>query len=160
MSIDSSIFKAYDIRGVYPEQINKEIAYQVGYALAVKMKPHSIAVGRDMRVSSDELFEGLAAGITDMGLDCMDLGPTSTDGLYFAVGKYGYDGGVMITASHNPAQYNGLKICKKNAEPLSGQDGLNQILKLIEEENLPAERSKAQNEIKRFPRRMAPCYVL
>ncbi|MDF1545560.1 MAG: phosphomannomutase/phosphoglucomutase [bacterium] len=138
MNIDPSIFKAYDIRGVYPEQISKEVAYQVGYALAVKMKPHSIAVGRDMRVSSDELFEGLAAGINDMGVDVIDLGLTSTDGLYFAVGKYGYDGGVMITASHNPAQYNGLKICKKNAEPLSGHDGLNQILKLIESGSLPA----------------------
>ncbi len=138
MNIDPSIFKAYDIRGVYPRQINKEIAYQIGYALAVRMKPHSIAVGRDMRISSDELFEGLTAGINDMGVDVIDLGLISTDGLYFAVGKHGYDGGVMITASHNPAQYNGLKICKKNAEPLSGQDGLNQILKLIQEDNLPA----------------------
>ena len=138
MNIDPTIFKAYDIRGVYPEQINKEIAYKIGYALAHKMKPHSIAIGRDMRVSSDELFEGLAAGINDMGVDVVDLGLISTDGLYFAVGRHGYDGGVMITASHNPAQYNGLKICKKNAEPLSGQDGLNQLLKLIQEDKLPS----------------------
>jgi len=136
MNIDSSIFKAYDIRGTYPNQINGEIAYKIGYALAGYLKPRQIAVGRDMRLSSDELFDSLAKGINDYGVDVIDLGLISTDGLYFAVGKFGYDGGVMITASHNPKQYNGFKICRKQALPLSGQEGLNNILQAIQENNL------------------------
>ncbi len=132
MAIDPSIFKAYDVRGTFPEQVNSDIAYQIGAALVQYLKPNSIAVGRDMRVSSDELADGLIKGINDSGVDVVDLGLVSTDGLYYAVGKHGYDGGVMITASHNPAQYNGFKICRKNAEPLSGQQGLNTILDSIQ----------------------------
>lgn len=138
MAIDPSIFKAYDIRGTYPNQLNGDIAYHIGGALAAYLKPKSIAVGRDMRLSGDELFDNLAHGITDQGVDVIDLGLCSTDGLYFAVGKFGYDGGVMITASHNPKEYNGFKICRKNAEPLSGQEGLNQMLKMIQDGTIPA----------------------
>ncbi|HWR81960.1 MAG TPA: phosphomannomutase/phosphoglucomutase, partial [Candidatus Deferrimicrobium sp.] len=127
MPVDTSIFKAYDVRGTVPEQLNADVAYRIGYHLAGLLKPNSIAVGRDMRLSSEELFDGLTRGINDYGVDVIDLGLTSTDGLYFAVGKFGYDGGVMITASHNPKDYNGFKICRAGAEPLSGQDGLNDI---------------------------------
>jgi len=130
--IDPSIFKAYDIRGTVPDQLNPEDAGHIGSALAGFLKPKSIAVGRDMRLSSDEIFEHFTRGINDAGVDVVDLGLCSTDGLYFAVGKFGYDAGVMITASHNPKEYNGLKICRKNAEPLSGQEGLQQILKIIQ----------------------------
>ncbi|MBK7142102.1 MAG: phosphomannomutase/phosphoglucomutase [bacterium] len=132
MSVNPSIFKAYDIRGVVPDQLNGDIAYMIGGALANFLKPKSIAVGRDMRVSSDHLFDYLARGLNDSGVDVIDLGLVSTDGLYFAVGKFGYEGGVMITASHNPKQYNGFKICRVNAEPLSGDDGLSQMLKMIQ----------------------------
>lgn len=132
MTIDPGIFKAYDIRGTYPDQIDGEIAYKIGYALAGYLNPKTIAVGRDMRLSSDELFENLARGLLDYGVDVIDLGLISTDGLYFAVGKSDFDGGVMITASHNPKEYNGLKICRKNAIPLSGQEGLNNILQAIQ----------------------------
>lgn len=135
MTIDSSIFKAYDIRGMVPNQLNPEIAYKIGYALTNVLKPKSIAVGRDMRLSSDELFEHFARGINDGGVDIVDIGLVSTDGLYFAVGKLSLDGGVMITASHNPKEYNGFKICGRNAEPLSGNEGLNQILKFIQEDS-------------------------
>jgi phosphomannomutase len=134
--IDPAIFKAYDIRGTYPEQLSAEIARQIGGALAAFLRPTSVAVGRDMRVSSDELFDGLAGGLNDAGVDVVDLGLISTDGMYFAVGKYGYDAGVMITASHNPKEYNGFKICRENAEPLSGNEGLNQMLALIQEDRL------------------------
>nr|MBN2277316.1 phosphomannomutase/phosphoglucomutase [candidate division Zixibacteria bacterium] len=127
MDFDKSIFKAYDIRGIVPDQLNTDIAYRIGNALAAYLKPTSIAVGRDMRISSPELFEALARGILDHGVDVVDLGLVSTDGLYFAVGKYGYDGGVMITASHNPKQYNGFKVCRREALPLSGQAGLDKI---------------------------------
>ncbi len=132
MDINPNIFKAYDIRGTVPEQFKPENAYFIGYFLASMLGANNIAVGRDMRITSDEIFEYLAKGITDSGANVIDLGLTSTDALYFAVGQCGYDGGVMITASHNPKEYNGLKICRKNAEPLSGNDGLMQILKMIQ----------------------------
>lgn len=135
MTADLSIFNAYDIRGIYPNQLDTDLAYKIGFALTTYLKAKTIAVGRDMRLSSDDLFESLAHGINDGGVDVIDLGLCSTDGLYFAVGSFGYDGGVMITASHNPKEYNGFKICRKNAEPLSGQDGLKQIRKFIEDEN-------------------------
>ena len=127
-----TIFKAYDIRGTYPDQLDEQIAYLIGNALAVHLQPKSIAVGRDMRLSSDNLFDSLSNGILDAGVDVIDLGLVSTDGLYFAVGKYGYDAGVMITASHNPGVYNGFKVCKRDAVPLSGAEGLNVIRDMVE----------------------------
>ncbi|HPC11737.1 MAG TPA: phosphomannomutase/phosphoglucomutase, partial [candidate division Zixibacteria bacterium] len=120
------------------DQLNGDLAYRIGYALASVLKPRSIAVGRDTRVSSDLLFEHLARGINDYGADVIDLGLISTDALYFAVGKFGYDGGVMVTASHNPKEYNGFKVCRKEAVPLSGQEGLNQVLRFIQDgEEMP-----------------------
>lgn len=146
MDFDASIFKAYDIRGTHPDQINAEIAYAFGAGLASFLKPKSIAVGRDMRKSSDELYEHLARGINDTGVDVIDLGLISTDGLYFAVGKSGYDGGVMITASHNPKEYNGFKVCRKNAEPLSGKEGLAQVCKAMQEDRY-LERSPSKGVV-------------
>ncbi len=147
MDFDKSIFKAYDIRGTYPNQIDGKIAYRIGNGLAGYLKPTSIAVGRDMRLSSDELFEHLSHGIIDAGVDVVDLGRISTDGLYFAVGKFEYDGGVMITASHNPKEYNGFKICRQEALPLSGQEGLDKIKLAIEEDTL--EKSSQRGNINR-----------
>lgn len=144
MLVNPDIFKAYDIRGTYPDQINGKTAYKIGFALASFLKPKQIAIGRDMRNSSEELFENLTHGINDCGVDVIDLGLISTDGLYFAVGKFGYDGGVMITASHNPAQYNGFKICKRNAEPLSGQDGLDQVLAGAQRDDLEKLKSASR----------------
>ncbi len=131
IKIDESIFKAYDIRGTYPDQLNEEIAYKVGRSLVEYLKPANVAVGRDMRLSSPNLCKMLISGITDSGVDVVDIGLVSTDCLYFAVGKYGYDAGVMITASHNPPQYNGFKMCKREAVPLSGESGIDQIKKLV-----------------------------
>lgn len=149
MAIEESIFKAYDIRGTYPEQLSDDNAYQIGAALARYLQPKAIAVGRDMRVSSDDLFDNLARGITDQGVDVVDLGLVSTDSLYFAVGKFSYDGGVMITASHNPKEYNGFKICKKNAVPLSGQEGLKQILEIIKSGEYTQKAPEKGNTIRR-----------
>lgn len=132
MNIDPDIFKAYDIRGTTPDQVNGEAAYAIGAALATYLKPKTVAVGRDMRASSDELADGLIRGLNDSGVDVVDLSLCSTDGLYYAVGKFGYDGGIMITASHNPKEYNGFKICRQMAEPLSGQQGLDQMLQSIQ----------------------------
>ena len=129
--VDPAIFKAYDIRGIYPTQLNEETAYLVGKALVEYLKPTNIAVGRDMRLSSPALFKSLTRGILEVGADVIDIGLCSTDELYFAVGKFGFEGGVMITASHNPKEYNGFKICQKEAIPLSGDSGLNEIQEII-----------------------------
>lgn len=147
LKFDGSIFKAYDIRGIFPDQLNTDIAYRIGNGLAGYLKPKAIAVGRDMRVSSDELFDALASGLLDAGVDVIDIGLVSTDGLYFAVGKYGYDGGVMITASHNPKDYNGFKICRQKAQPLSGQSGLDKIKEAMENDII--EKSPQRGNIAR-----------
>jgi phosphomannomutase len=135
--IDQKIFKAYDIRGTYPDQLNEGIAYKVGRTLVEYLSPKNIAVGRDMRLSSPKIHEGLTRGIVEGGCDVIDIGLVSTDCLYFAVGKFGYDAGVMITASHNPPEYNGFKMCRKEAVPLSGEAGIDQIKRLILKDAFP-----------------------
>lgn len=132
MNFDPAIFKAYDVRGTYPDQINGEIAHQFGRALAAFLRPAAVVVGRDMRLSGAELFDGLTRGLTESGVNVIDIGLCSTDALYFAVGKWGVPAGVMITASHNPKEYNGFKTCKAEAVPLSASEGLNLIRDLMQ----------------------------
>jgi len=141
---DPQIFKAYDIRGVYPDQINEEIAYKIGRGFVEYLRPQNCAVGRDMRLSSPALWKSLIEGIIDGGTDIFDLGLCSTDGLYFAVGKFGYDSGIMITASHNPPEYNGMKMCTKDAVPLSGEEGIKQIKELIIKNDFPVAGKKGK----------------
>ncbi len=129
--IDESIFKAYDIRGVYPTQLDEGVAYHVGGALVRVLGARRVAVAKDVRLSSDALQSALVRGITAAGADAYILGTIPTDALYFAVGKYGYDAGVVITASHNPPEYNGFKICREDAVPLSGDEGLPEIKRIV-----------------------------
>lgn len=131
MEIDDSIFKAYDIRGTYPDQLDEETAYAVGFGLSTLLKPGRAVIGHDMRISSEALNSSAIKGLMEGGADVDDIGLISTDGMYFAVGKYGYDCGVMITASHNPPQYNGMKVCEKEAVPLSGDGKLGEIKRII-----------------------------
>jgi phosphomannomutase len=133
-----SLFKAYDVRGIYPDELTPEIAYRIGRAVVVYLGVDSVAVGRDMRTSGELLSAALIDGIRDQGADVADLGLVSTDGLYFAVGKYGYPAGVMITASHNPAEYNGFKICREDAKALSFEAGISQIRDLVVANEFPA----------------------
>ena len=126
-AIDPAIFKAYDVRGVYPTELSDEAAYRIARALVSFLGADRVAVGRDMRVSSPALAAAVIRGITEQGADAVDLGLTTTDELYFAVGKFGYPAGVMITASHNPGRYNGLKLCRAEAVALSSETGVNQI---------------------------------
>jgi len=127
-----SIFKAYDIRGVYPKEINEELAYRIGRAFVSFLKPKTVVIGRDVRLSSDSLFKALAKGITEQGADVIDIGLASTPMMYFANANYGYDAGIMITASHNPKEYNGFKMVTKGALPLSGDSGIMDIKELVE----------------------------
>lgn len=138
--MDLSAFKAYDVRGIYPETVNEEIAYATGRAFATFLAGKRIAVGRDMRLSGKKLAEEMMRGITECGVEVIDLGLISSDMLYFAVGQFDYDGGVMITASHNPKEYNGFKFCREQAIPISSETGLFEIRDLISAgtiENLP-----------------------
>jgi phosphomannomutase len=136
MKIQGQIFKAYDIRGIYPVELNEITAYAVGLGTANVLSAKNAVVGRDMRLSSDKLSEAAINGLRDGGADVTDIGLISTDGLYFAVGKYGFECGVMITASHNPPKYNGMKVCEKNAVPLSGDGKLADVKRLIEDDKL------------------------
>src|SRR5579883_1149108 len=131
MMIDPTIFKAYDIRGTYPDQMNEDAAYAIGAAAIKHFGVSQIAVGRDMRLSSPALFEAFKDGVTSQGAELIDLGMTSSDELYFAVGMFGYPAGAMITASHNPKQYNGFKFCLAGAVPVSSQTGLDDIKRLV-----------------------------
>jgi len=141
MSKAINCFKAYDARGKVPDDLNTDIAYRVGRAYAEFIKPKQVAVGRDVRLSSDEIFAALTSGLTDSGVDVLDLGLCGTEQVYFAAFHLELDGGIMITASHNPIDYNGLKFVRECAKPLSADSGLEDIRRIAEEESFsPAER--------------------
>jgi phosphomannomutase len=133
----SEIFKSYDVRGIYPDQLNDDLAYQIGRCFVPLLKAKNVAVGRDMRESGTHLFEAFARGASEAGGNVLDIGRVSTDALYFAVGKYELDGGVMITASHNPANYNGMKFTRSQAQAISLDTGLAQIRDEIASGTLP-----------------------
>ena len=135
-SINPKIFKAYDVRGIYGSELTDEAAYAIARGMVQYLQADRVAVGRDMRLSSPAIAAAVLRGITDQGADAIDLGLTTTDELYFAVGKFGYPAGLMITASHNPAPYNGLKFCRENAIALSSETGVNAIRDLVLEGKL------------------------
>ncbi len=128
----SGIFKAYDIRGVYPAEVNRGVAEAIGRAYIEFTGARKVVVGRDMRPHSEELFAGLSAGMLAQGADVIDLGLCSTPQSYYAVGSLGADGGVMITASHNPGEWNGFKLCRAQAVPISGATGIMEIQRIVE----------------------------
>src|SRR5437867_7981302 len=130
-AVSSDIFKAYDIRGVYPDEVNEDAARAIGAAFIAYLQAKRIAVGRDMRLSSPALAAAFIDGVTSQGADVVDYGMIATDMLYFAVARDGHDGGVQVTASHNPKQYNGLKMVRKAAFPLSGDEGINDIRDMV-----------------------------
>jgi phosphomannomutase len=141
--LNTAIFKSYDVRGIYPAEINEDVAYQIGRCFVPLLGAKTVAVGRDMRPSGETLFQAFARGATEAGADVIDVGMVSTDALYFAVGKFGYDGGVMITASHNPAAYNGMKFTREQAQAISLDTGLSEIRDRILSGTLPAKAAKA-----------------
>lgn len=130
MKIDQAVFKAYDIRGIYPTEINGELAYKIGQAFATFTKD-KIVVGRDMRKSSKELFDNISAGINSMGYEVVDIGVCTTPMLNFAVASQSFKGGVMITASHNPSEYNGIKLIGEKAVQYTLDNGVDKIKDLV-----------------------------
>ena len=134
MAEELQCFKAYDVRGRLPDQLNEEIAYRIGRAFAEYLHAKRVVVGWDVRPSSPALRDALISGLNAQGCDAVDIGLCGTEEVYFATFHYRMDGGVMITASHNPADYNGMKFVREQARPLSGDTGLPEV-KAIAEEN-------------------------
>jgi len=130
-------FKAYDIRGQLPHQLNEEIAWRIGRAYAAHFRPQTVAVGRDVRLSSAVLCAALSRGLCEGGADVVDIGLCGTEQIYHAAFSQPVDGGIMVTASHNPMDYNGMKLVLGGAVPVSGDSGLYQIRTLAEQDDFP-----------------------
>ncbi|MCF6197598.1 MAG: phosphomannomutase CpsG, partial [Emcibacter sp.] len=130
-------FKAYDIRGQLGTELNEDIAYRIGRAFGQFLKPENIVVGGDIRLTSEGLKAALTEGLLDSGVNVTDIGMTGTEEIYFATSYLNMDGGVEVTASHNPMDYNGMKLVRENSKPISGDTGLFDIQRLAEENNFP-----------------------
>ncbi|MHC5197080.1 phosphohexomutase domain-containing protein [Pseudomonas frederiksbergensis] len=134
--INTQCFKAYDIRGQVPSDLNEDIAYRIGRAMVAELQGESIVLGRDMRLESPMLADAMTRGLREAGANVIDIGLCGTEEVYFATSAFKADGGVMITASHNPKGYNGMKLVKSESRPISGDTGLNAIRDRVENGNL------------------------
>lgn len=144
--MDSKIFKSYDVRGIYPETINEEIAENIGTAFVNLFKLKKVAIGRDGRLSSETLEKAITKGIVSAGADVTHFGLVSTDMIYFASGAYEYDGLLIVTASHNPKDNNGFKFILRGAIAVSGEEGLNKMRDLINNNKLEIAEEKGKEE--------------
>jgi phosphomannomutase len=124
-------FKAYDIRGRIPDELNEEMAYHIGRAYASLLSPSKVCIGRDVRLSSEAMAAAFSRGLNEQGCDVIDIGLCPTEEIYFATSHLGLDGGVMVTASHNPMDYNGMKLVKEQSRPISGDTGLKDIERIV-----------------------------
>ncbi len=141
-------FKAYDYRGRIPAELNPDVAYRVGRAYAEWLRPKRVVVGRDIRLSSDEICGALTRGLLDSGVDVYDIGLCGTEMVYFATFSEQMDGGIMVTASHNPPDYNGMKFVRQQSRPISGDTGLKDIQRIAESNAFsPAVRSGTRHEL-------------
>lgn len=157
MAVNTSGFGAYDIRGIYPESINQELAYRVGRVFPEIFSAKKVAVGHDIRLSGATLFDALARGLTEAGCDVYDIGQCGTEMIYFATGFHDFDGGIMITASHNPKEYNGLKFVGKGVRPVSPNTGLLDIKAAVEDEGRDWSFRKATGTVRRID--ILPDYI-
>jgi phosphomannomutase len=146
MSINPSIFKAYDVRGLYPSEVNEDAARQIGRGFVSYLQAKRIAVSHDMRLSSPSLTEAFIDGARHQGADVVNYGLMGTDMMYYAVARDGHDGGVQITASHNPKEYNGIKMVRREAFPLSGDEGISDIRDMLLAGRLPKRAERAGTE--------------
>ena len=144
--MDLSCFKAYDIRGRVPDQLNVDLAEKIGVAYATVLKTKKVVVGYDIRESSPELVEALIRGLRAAGTDVYNIGMCGTEQIYFSTFHYKMDGGIMVTASHNPKDYNGLKLVMKDARPVHGETGLNEIKEMIASGSCPPVTKLAGSE--------------
>src|SRR5437868_10057322 len=137
-------FKAYDYRARLPHELNDAVAYRIGRAYAEFLKPRRVVVGRDIRLSSDELCAALTQGLLDAGVDVYDIGLCGTEVVYFATFSEAMDGGIMVTASHNPPDYNGMKFVREQSRPISGDTGLKDIQRIAEADAYTTPASEGQ----------------
>jgi len=135
--INTNAFKAYDIRGLYPEEVNEELAYRVGKVFCALFGAESVVVGHDIRLTGPGLSDALCNGLQDGGANVIDIGQCGTEMIYFATSYLHADGGIMITASHNPASYNGMKLVRRDARPVSGDTGLKEIEQMVKADDFP-----------------------
>ncbi|MFN3162497.1 MAG: phosphomannomutase [Pseudohongiellaceae bacterium] len=142
MTDEITCFKAYDIRGRIPDQLNADIAYRIGRAFVEYLAPKSVVVGYDIRLTSQELCTALTNGLTDGGADVINIGQCGTEEVYFATSHLGVDGGIVVTASHNPKDYNGMKLVRDNSKPISGDTGLKEIKALAERNDFASDKTK------------------
>jgi phosphomannomutase len=138
--LDPSVFKAYDVRGIYPSELDEDGAYRIARAYAQQFEPRAVAVGRDVRLSSPSVLAAVTEGLLDAGVDAVELGAVGTEMLYHAVTELGLDGGICVTASHNPKDYTGMKIVRRGALPVGGDSGLVEIRARAEAEFGAVER--------------------
>lgn len=146
MKIDINCFKAYDIRGRVPDQLNEEIAYRIGRAFVEYLAPKTVVVGYDIRLTSEALCDALSRGLTDAGANVLNIGQCGTEEVYFATSHLQADGGIVVTASHNPKDYNGMKLVRDNSKPISGDTGLSDIRQLAENGEFSDPQSKGTVE--------------
>lgn len=150
-------FKAYDIRGKLGEELNEDIVYRIARAYAVFLKPKTVVVGGDVRLTSNSLKMAYAKGLQDEGVNVIDIGMCGTEEIYFATSHLGVDGGVEVTASHNPIDYNGLKMVKAGSQPISGDTGLNDIKRIAEENKFSTVDSAKRGSYKE--ENIIPAYI-
>lgn len=144
MTNEITCFKAYDVRGRVPEQLNEDVAYRIGRAYAVFLQASKVVVGKDTRLSSDALCDALTKGLIDAGVDVYDIGLCGTEEIYFATFDQQMDGGIMVTGSHNPVDYNGMKMVRDGSKPISSDTGLLDIKEIAESENFPPVEKKGE----------------
>jgi phosphomannomutase len=142
MSTELACFKAYDIRGRIPDELNEDLAYRIGRAYAALLQPHQVAVGHDVRLTSPALSAAVAQGLLDGGADVLDIGLCGAEEIYFAAFHHRIDGGIMVTASHNPMDYNGMKLVREQAKPISGDSGLFAIRDLAARGQFPESKRR------------------
>jgi phosphomannomutase len=135
-------FKAYDVRGRIPDELNEEIAYRIGRAYCEVVKPKKVVVGHDIRLTSRAICDALSQGLMDSGVDVYDIGQCGTEEIYFATSHFNMDGGIAVTASHNPKDYNGMKFVREDSRPISGDTGLLDIKRLAEENSFTQSQQK------------------
>lgn len=145
MTVDPKIFKDYDIRGTYPDQMNGQIAGAIAHAIVRKFAPKSVVIGRDMRLSGEELRNAMVDVFVRLGIEVYDMGLVGTEMMSFAAGSYPYDLVIMLSASHNPPQYNGMKMTRKGAVPVSADTGLRDIRDLLAQGPLPDAAQKGKS---------------
>jgi phosphomannomutase len=145
MTLSRNAFKAYDIRGRVPDELNEEMAYRIGRAFVELLSAKNVVVGRDVRLSSSALATAVTKGLTDAGCNVVDIGLCGTEQIYFATSYLGLDGGIMITASHNPMDYNGMKLVREGSRPISGDTGL----RVLEEKAVTGDLASVVSEAER-----------